>query len=169
MSFLNCLSILRSKKGSLASWWKLKKLLLVFENAEDGQQIWFTQWFLLKNLFAEKDSNLAWGDVHWKQRTQCEISFYFDLRSWAINSPWSYQYPRTQISCFPHCLSVQFRQHMTAGLNPIVRNIPRWKCPVIIHDPIGVLREVGKPACSLRSPLMREREKTLELRGRKQR
>lgn len=32
-----------------------------------------------KTDLLQKDSNLAWGDVHWTQRTQCEI-FYFDLR-----------------------------------------------------------------------------------------
>lgn len=58
---------------------------------------------------------------------------------------------------------------MAAGLNPVVRDIPTQECPAIIHDLTGMLREVGQPAFSLRSPLMGEREKTLELRGRKQR
>lgn len=58
---------------------------------------------------------------------------------------------------------------MAAGLNPVVRNIPKSKCPVITHDPVGMLRAVDRPACSLRWPLMGEREKTLGQRGRKQR
>lgn len=58
---------------------------------------------------------------------------------------------------------------MAAGLNPVVRNVPEGKCPVIIHDPTGMLSKASQPAFSLRSPLMGEREKTLELRSRKQR
>ena len=45
---------------------------------------------------------------------------------------------------FPPCLNVQFRQHMAAGLNPVVRNVPEGKCPVIIHDPTGMLSEVSQ-------------------------